>query len=386
MFTAITADQRDHRVVLLDVPGSIEDAQGHHDGRRILSGRPPTQPYPSTEPKGHKLARALNAIPPDQLQREQLLEAELVSALEICRARFHRSGIPWCLARFLQDGTEGHDALQSIIDDTGPFKARIEGISVVLSPLHGANKFSTISEIRHAAILNPACSETTLDTDAARYLIPAKSAFVLSSIHDGMCGFKAAAKSFDLILMDPPWTNRSVRRSQTYKTHEDQQEDPFVQTLPVLKEHLREDGLVAVWVTNKPAVRVQVLEALRLLDLELQAEWVYLKVTTGGEPVTSIHGVWRKPYESLLVFAHANLPRKISRQVLIAVPDVHSRKPSLKRLLEQYLPPSYAALELFARSLTAGWWSWGDQVLMFQDSRQWMAANRTLAQAQAPVP
>lgn len=377
MFTAITASQRANHVVLLDIPGSIEDAQGH--GRRILSGPPPTQPYPSTEPKGQKLVRALSAIAPDQLQRERLLETELVSALELCKARFHRYGIPWCLARFLQDEGDVNDARQRV---DGPFDHRFRGISVVLSPLNGANTFSTISEIRHAAVLNPSCSETALDVDGSRYLIPAKSAFVLSSIRDGMCGFKAAAESFDLIIMDPPWTNRSVRRSQTYKTHEDQQDDPFVQTLPVLKEHLKEDGLVTVWVTNKPAVRVQVLEALRLLGLELQAEWVYLKVTTGGGPVTSIHGVWRKPYESLLIFANAKLPRSIPQHMIIAVPDLHSRKPSLKRLLEQYLPSSYAALELFARSLTAGWWSWGDQVLMFQDSRQWMVTNHT----QAPVP
>ena len=78
--------------------------------------------------------------------------------------------------------------------------------------------------------------------------------------------------------------------------------------------------------------------------------------------------------------------------VMIAVPGEHSRKPQLAQLLQQYLPekagclevcltiksclrsnvgstcrqPSLYSLQMFARELIAGWTSWGNQVLHFQ--------------------
>ena len=220
-------------------------------------------------------------------------------------------------------------------------------------------------------MVNPSPSQTRLEVGQSKYFIPPQTAFVMSSVKHGMYAFNALGKSFDLVVLDPPWSNRSVRRSTAYRTHENQAEDPFIQTLPILKSHLNADGLVAVWVTNKDAVQTSVVEALLSLDLHLKAEWTWLKITAEGQPVTSIHGVWRQPYETLLVFASAASCKNIPRKILLAVPDVHSRKPSLKRLFEQLLPLRYEALELFARSLTAGWWSWGDQVLKFQDVDQW---------------
>ena len=78
--------------------------------------------------------------------------------------------------------------------------------------------------------------------------------------------------------------------------------------------------------------------------------------------------------------------------VMIAVPGEHSRKPQLAQLLQPYLPekagclevcltiqwcfrsnvgstsrrPSLCSLQMFARELIAGWTSWGNQVLHFQ--------------------
>ena len=78
--------------------------------------------------------------------------------------------------------------------------------------------------------------------------------------------------------------------------------------------------------------------------------------------------------------------------VMIAVPGEHSRKPQLAQLLQPYLPDKAVCLEvchnvrwclrlsvgctgrqsslcsvqMFARELIAGWTSWGNQVLQFQ--------------------
>lgn len=95
-----------------------------------------------------------------------------------------------------------------------------------------------------------------------------------------------------------------------------------------------------------------------------------------------IQGVWRKPYEVLLIGRKAVLEARASpcpdvelkRRVIVAVPDAHSRKPSLKELVGDafgFREGRYRALEVFARNLTAGWWAWGDECLRFQWEGWW---------------
>jgi N6-adenosine-specific RNA methylase IME4 len=62
----------------------------------------------------------------------------------------------------------------------------------------------------------------------------------------------------------------------------------------------------------------------------------------------------------------------VEGKVIVSVPDVHSRKPNLRGLFEGLLPERYEALEVFARNLTAGWWAWGDEVLLFQRRECWV--------------
>jgi len=109
--------------------------------------------------------------------------------------------------------------------------------------------------------------------------------------------------------------------------------------------------------------------------LEVLSEWIWLKVAASGEPLYDIESCWRKPWERLLV-AGAKGSRKrpglSPRRVLVAVPDVHSRKPCLRPLFDELFPPGYKALEVFARNLTAGWWGWGEDVLHYQHARYWV--------------
>jgi N6-adenosine-specific RNA methylase IME4 len=44
----------------------------------------------------------------------------------------------------------------------------------------------------------------------------------------------------------------------------------------------------------------------------------------------------------------------------------------LRGLFEELLPEKYEAIEVFARNLTAGWWGWGDEVLLFQRRECWV--------------
>ena len=68
---------------------------------------------------------------------------------------------------------------------------------------------------------------------------------------------------------------------------------------------------------------------------------------------------------------------EVKRRVIVGVPDLHSRKPNLKVLFEHLLGKrerEFEALEIFARNPTAGWWSWGNEVLKFLMEEYWTEA------------
>jgi N6-adenosine-specific RNA methylase IME4 len=314
------------------------------------------------------------------------LEKDILAALHELRAQYSPSRQEWCYARW--EGIPLDIDTEDI--NSGPGKTDALEVSgrccsikppIILSHLTDHNTYRSVFDVMDTVVCNP-ISSTSVSVGATEYRIPPKSAFIWSTIHEGWQAFHAACPlllyqassstcrgHFDMILMDPPWQNRSARRKRSYTIDQNLQNDSFLSTLPILKHHLSPQGLVAIWVTNKEALERQALGALRPLKLHLQQEWTWVKVTSAGEPVTELTGMWRKPYERLLLFGPADVP--LSRKIIIAVPDVHSRKPSLKHLFDQLLPPEPFVLELFARNCTTGWWSWGDQVLCFQNAKGW---------------
>lgn len=147
-----------------------------------------------------------------------------------------------------------------------------------------------------------------------------------------------------------------------------------------LGPHIVSGGIVACWITNSATARAAAMQAFEAWDVEVVEEWCWLKVTRDGRPVTDIRGVWRKPYEGLLIgrkqmsSEDGGRREELKRRVIVAVPDVHSRKPCVKQLVEEAFglqEGRYRALEVFARNLTAGWWAWGDECLRFQWERWW---------------
>ena len=117
----------------------------------------------------------------------------------------------------------------------------------------------------------------------------------------------------------------------------------------------------------------------------LVEEWSWAKVTTSGAPVSELNGLWRKPWELCLIGRRsAEVPHAIARRVIVAVSDLHSRKPCLKHLFERLLFKREAhvstfqddtpVLELFARHAVSGWMSWGDEALKYQWKSAWADA------------
>ncbi|KAJ6780659.1 hypothetical protein PWT90_01319 [Aphanocladium album] len=207
--------------------------------------------------------------------------------------------------------------------------------------------------------------------------IPPNAEYLHGSIRDMKQSFSQRAPKFNLIVMDPPWPNRSVRRKTArYKTASSLSGiRELLCDIPV-PAHLSDDGLVAIWITNKPRI-VDLLSApggiLEEWGLEVVAEWTWLKVTATGEPLFPLDSAWRKPWEKLLVAKRIGrtTPDALAPKTIIAVPDIHSRKPNLRLLFQDVLGVGFSGLEVFARSLTAGWWSWGDEVLKFQHPQHW---------------
>lgn len=227
-----------------------------------------------------------------------------------------------------------------------------------------------------------------------RFTIPPHSTLFLSdSTHSD--AFRASFRDltdehtlprhFDLVLLDPPWPNRSAKRKQG--TYEQVGGMPYLKKMLLkmdLDSYLEHNALVGVWITNKPALREHVLGPGGLFEtwnVGLIEEWVWIKTTTEGEPMFDIDSALRKPYEMLLLgraapnswtcMTHAP---SIKRRVIAAVPDIHSRKPCLKELLEEYLPDpaDYSALEVFSRYLVSGWTSWGNEVLKYNWDYYWV--------------
>ena len=400
-------------VTLLDLPRSIAEGSGV---ALVASGR--TRPYASTEPKASKRLELLAAVPQDERVYNEKIEKLLSEAVDAVHDA--RREATWCLDR--TDGLlSSHDSLHPTVQGRSPNLAITVKPPLILSTYE--NHFPSVEPLENTIVSNPHDVIAKLYASGRCFQIPPCCTFILSSIEQGIHNFNTSstaasessrpdypgisASEFDFILLDPPWPNRSARHANVYRNYSERQreeEHPFHKALQIMEQHLSQSGFTAIWITNKPAIRRLVLQSMRDLGLELFEELIWLKTTIYGEPVTPLDGLWRKPYEILLLFRRNDVPFKsstdpssmskdeaayvpdttqpqmakeggntlqrypdVTRRVVIAVPDTHSRKPCLKEPLAPLLPDGYRALEIFARNLTAGWWSWGDEVLKFNE-------------------
>lgn len=237
---------------------------------------------------------------------------------------------------------------------------------------------------------------TALGNSAHNFRIPPGSTFVLADCLHGQT-FRAAVrnmhqqhdtpKRFDLIMMDPPWSNSSAQASGSYQTHNGNAETLRMFQLMDLDAYIAPGGFVCVWVTNSERARDAVLGPnglFAMMAVSLVEEWIWIKTTARGQPQSTIDSKWRKPYEVLLIgqapFQQGSYfpptgAWPVNRRVLAAVPDLHSRKPCLKPVLERVWgrgEGEYAALEIFARTCVAGWWSWGNEVIKYNWEKYWV--------------
>lgn len=231
----------------------------------------------------------------------------------------------------------------------------------------------------------------TMD-DGLKYLIPKKSKFFNKKIED-IQKFLPSSQKFDFIVIDPPWTNRYIKRlkktnrKQSYNMMTDEE----ISNIPI-ENHTTKDSIVIVWATNSEthqnAIEQKLLDKWRL---KIIAKWTWIKVDRNGELFNSFDGN-KKPFEIIYVCSHvdclhacASIPR--NRIIFSHPSSIHSNKPSLlgmrlhfsfkmqikTKLINADLfshvfqSKQPKCLEIFARSLHNNFTSIGVEVLKLQN-------------------
>ncbi|NWQ97216.1 METL4 protein, partial [Burhinus bistriatus] len=206
-----------------------------------------------------------------------------------------------------------------------------------------------------------------------KYLVPPKSSFLLSDISclQSLLNYK---KKYDVIVIDPPWENKSVKRSNRYSHLSSWQ----IKQIPV-PALAAPNCLVVTWVTNRQKhLRFVKDELYPHWSVKTLAEWHWVKITRAGEFVLPLDSLHKKPYEVLVLGRVQGDVKEALRKsegvlpipehkLIVSIPcSLHSHKPPLTAVLAEFIKPDVECLELFARNLLPGWTSWGNEVLKFQ--------------------
>ncbi|MCO5586064.1 hypothetical protein L7F22_040003 [Adiantum nelumboides] len=129
-------------------------------------------------------------------------------------------------------------------------------------------------------------------------ILPKKSRFLMSDLADIQHTLSSSGDGYNLIIIDPPWENRSVHRHAVYSTVPSK----HLLCLP-LKELAHPQGaLIGLWVTNREKLRAFVEdELLPAWEVYLQATWFWLKIKSDGRMIAELDMPHHKPYECLLL-------------------------------------------------------------------------------------
>ncbi|XP_006416515.2 methyltransferase-like protein 2 isoform X2 [Eutrema salsugineum] len=228
-------------------------------------------------------------------------------------------------------------------------------------------------------VVNEAEEEVEAEFSNRRYIVPRKSCFYMSDLlHIRNLVPAKPEEGFNLIVIDPPWENASAHQKSKYPTLPNR----YFLSLPINQLTHAEGALVALWVTNREKL-------LNFVEKELFPAWgikyvatmYWLKVRPDGTLICDMDLVHHKPYEYVLLgYRFTELAESIHRsdfnlldknKIIISIPGDFSRKPPIGEILMKHVPGPQPArcIELFAREMAAGWTSWGNEPLHFQDSR-----------------
>lgn len=208
---------------------------------------------------------------------------------------------------------------------------------------------------------------TVKEINATKYLFPKNCQFYAFDILD--IEKHLSGKKYDLILLDPPWWNKYIRRKRKKCDFAYQMmynED--LKKIPVNKL-LKDNGLIVVWCTNSPQhLNSLINDVFKKWNVEFVTKWFWLKVTKFGEPICGFSKPpGKQPFEQIIIAGKTKLKEEDRNKVIVSCPSaIHSHKPPLVEVLKKYLPENAECLELFARYLLPNWTSYGNEVIKLQ--------------------
>lgn len=318
--SSILAEAPDGNAIVIDIPKSISAPPG----LILRSTAPFTEPLSLPEPKNHE---------PINLELETQHSARLPSLHSAL------SSLPklnnYCYPRI----TSASPSAEAELD----FHGNTSLLSLPSDPqiISTPDKISDLSDIYGHVVVNTTTSWKTLTITypqpSKKFFLPPQSSFLLAPVPSSLPSEpRLNLPQFDFLLLDPPWPNRSASRKGDYSTIDRREIIPLLKKIPVA-DITKPRGLVAVWITNRPALRKQLLEQVAPTwgcDGIPEAEWTWVKVTEKGETVWDMESKMRKPYEVLLILRRngekGEKEVKVKNMVMVAVPEKHSRKPAVK--------------------------------------------------------
>ncbi|XP_043652633.1 N(6)-adenine-specific methyltransferase METTL4 [Drosophila teissieri] len=257
------------------------------------------------------------------------------------------------------------------LEDTPPIERHWED-GYNLPQLHGANESGRMQRFEGH------------DGSSGVYLIPNQSRFFNHNVDNLPALLHQLLPAYDLIVLDPPWRNKYIRRLKRAKPElgYSMLSNEQLSHIPLSKlTHPR--SLVAVWCTNSTlhqlALEQQLLSSWKLRLLH-KLRWY--KLSTDHELIAPPQSdlTQKQPYEMLYVACRSDASENFGKDIektelLFSVPSiVHSHKPPLLSWLMEYLQldkdqQEPNCLELFARYLHPHFTSIGLEVLKLMDER-----------------
>ncbi|CAG9864046.1 unnamed protein product [Phyllotreta striolata] len=209
---------------------------------------------------------------------------------------------------------------------------------------------------------------TSRSINESKYLFPENSSFFSKDVNE--IEKHLTGKKFDFILLDPPWWNKYIRRKRKASSDAYQMMYNYdLKNLPV-EQLLKKDGLIAVWCTNSEQnYNALLTDIFPHWKVNFVSKWYWMKITKKGEPICNFSDPpGKQPFERI-IFAHRTRsePLPENGKLIVSIPSaIHSHKPPLAEVLQQYLPNDPECLEVFARYLVPGWTSYGNEAIKLQ--------------------
>lgn len=203
--------------------------------------------------------------------------------------------------------------------------------------------------------------------DNSYYLFPENCEFHCKDISD--ISNSLAMRQFDIIILDPPWWNKYIRRKR--KKSSDGYKMMYNNDLKIIpiESLLKENGLIAVWCTNSTQNLEELLnDIFPKWQVRFVAMWYWIKITQSGETICEFTDPpGKQPFEKIIFGAKRSSHLPENGKLVVSIPSaIHSHKPPLIDLLRPYLPENPSCLEIFARYLLPNFVSYGNEVLKLQ--------------------